>query len=441
MRLRAVLRLLLAALIIVVALAKDHYRVLGLRRGAGDREIKKAYHKLALRYHPDKNDAPNAEARFAEIANAYEVLSDPEKKRRYDLYGDEDERQEQMRRNQQQQQQRQQQWQQQRWQSQRGGGGGGGGAHFNFGFGQRQQRQQPPIDSATESLTYDSWDSEVLSRDHVWLVQFYSDVSQPSRDFSAAWEAAAKQLNSYVRCGRVDVSEAPRLHRRYGMEGLPSLLLFADGAPITAVAERPTDRWGAGGPLSSKEVVKIVLDDYPDALERLPSADGPPTVTRVQSWANGADTPLDSRRGNMPALVLVRDRRVIKKTEHLALRVLARKFRKHLRLLLVDVSPTQCTEGGATAKEAQHCKAELAAIKQQWPESSVVLREPGQPPVPIRSSGGVTAMRKELKAHMLLTVPELTSRTIECVRPSPPPGSTPSKNSFPPLHENSCRRF
>ncbi|KAH8421330.1 hypothetical protein KR009_001981 [Drosophila setifemur] len=70
-------------------MAKDFYRILGIGRGAGDEEIKKAYRKLALRYHPDKNKHSQAEERFKEVAEAYEVLSDKRKRDLYDQFGEE----------------------------------------------------------------------------------------------------------------------------------------------------------------------------------------------------------------------------------------------------------------------------------------------------------------------------------------------------------------
>merc|ERR1712110_1146594 len=63
--------------------------ILGVSRGASDDEIKKAYRKLALKYHPDKNQSPGAEERFKEIGEAYDVLSDTRKKQIYDQYGEE----------------------------------------------------------------------------------------------------------------------------------------------------------------------------------------------------------------------------------------------------------------------------------------------------------------------------------------------------------------
>ncbi|XP_076165100.1 dnaJ protein homolog 1 [Ptiloglossa arizonensis] len=70
-------------------MGKDYYKILGLNRTANDDEIKKAYRKLALKFHPDKNRAPGAEETFKEIAEAYEVLSDAKKREVYDTFGEE----------------------------------------------------------------------------------------------------------------------------------------------------------------------------------------------------------------------------------------------------------------------------------------------------------------------------------------------------------------
>ena len=68
--------------------SRDYYEVLGLQKGASDDEIKRAFRKLAIKYHPDKNQGDTeAEQKFKEINEAYQVLSDPEKKAQYDQFG------------------------------------------------------------------------------------------------------------------------------------------------------------------------------------------------------------------------------------------------------------------------------------------------------------------------------------------------------------------
>ena len=70
-------------------MGKDYYAILGVSRDAGADDVKKAYRKMALKFHPDKNKAEDAEERFKEIAEAYEVLSDQDKRATYDQYGEE----------------------------------------------------------------------------------------------------------------------------------------------------------------------------------------------------------------------------------------------------------------------------------------------------------------------------------------------------------------
>ena len=68
---------------------KDYYKILGIEKTASADEIKRAYRKLALKYHPDKNPGDkSSEERFKEINEAYEVLSNPSKRERYDQVAD-----------------------------------------------------------------------------------------------------------------------------------------------------------------------------------------------------------------------------------------------------------------------------------------------------------------------------------------------------------------
>eukprot|EP00604_Paraphysomonas_vestita_P002167 CAMPEP_0174820564 /NCGR_PEP_ID=MMETSP1107-20130205/4485_1 /TAXON_ID=36770 /ORGANISM="Paraphysomonas vestita, Strain GFlagA" /LENGTH=343 /DNA_ID=CAMNT_0016036163 /DNA_START=47 /DNA_END=1079 /DNA_ORIENTATION=- len=96
---------------------KGHYDVLGISKTAKEDEIKKAYRKLALKYHPDKNSAPSAEGAFKAISGAFDCLSDPKKREMYDQYGHDD--------------------------SVAGGGGGGHGFGNAHGFNMNGQEVSP----------------------------------------------------------------------------------------------------------------------------------------------------------------------------------------------------------------------------------------------------------------------------------------------------------
>lgn len=76
------------AMVSQLRMSRDLYETLGIPRGSDARVIKRAFREKARKWHPDVNDSPDAEAKFQEISQAYATLSDPEKKARYDQFGD-----------------------------------------------------------------------------------------------------------------------------------------------------------------------------------------------------------------------------------------------------------------------------------------------------------------------------------------------------------------
>ena len=68
-------------------MAKDLYNILEIEKGANEQEIKRAYRRLARKYHPDVNKEAGAEDKFKEVQSAFDVLSDPQKRARYDQFG------------------------------------------------------------------------------------------------------------------------------------------------------------------------------------------------------------------------------------------------------------------------------------------------------------------------------------------------------------------
>ena len=118
---------------------RDYYEVLGVDRGADDATLKKAYRKLAKKYHPDMNPGDKeAEAKFKEATEAYGVLSDPDKRRQYDQFGHAA--------------------------FENGGGGAGAGGFGGFDFGGEIWVISSAIFSATCSVAAEAEEEQTMDR-------------------------------------------------------------------------------------------------------------------------------------------------------------------------------------------------------------------------------------------------------------------------------------
>ncbi|KAJ0410273.1 hypothetical protein P43SY_002605 [Pythium insidiosum] len=269
----AALALALAATtVLAMDPSKDYYKVLGVKKSFSDRELKKAYRTLALKYHPDKvedeSEKESAKAKFVEVSEAYEVLSDPKKKEEYDearamgggrgaagqggfggaggfgggghrsfeasmdafkmfeqFFGG----------------------------AAFGGGGGrrrGGAGHSEFQFsgmdgfggfhpgggGQRGRHggAAPALyakDSPVRALSKKKFPGKDANNE--WLVQFYSEQDQPSVKFRDHYETIARDLNGKVKVGAVNCDKYQSFCRSMGVSSFPTFMYVWEGKKET----------------------------------------------------------------------------------------------------------------------------------------------------------------------------------------------------------------
>eukprot|EP00588_Corethron_pennatum_P008404 CAMPEP_0194290298 /NCGR_PEP_ID=MMETSP0169-20130528/40955_1 /TAXON_ID=218684 /ORGANISM="Corethron pennatum, Strain L29A3" /LENGTH=377 /DNA_ID=CAMNT_0039037847 /DNA_START=62 /DNA_END=1195 /DNA_ORIENTATION=- len=165
-----------AQLCAVAFCGDDYYKVLGVKRNASSKDIKKAYRKMSLEFHPDKNRNEGASDKFAEVARAYEVLHDDDKRQTYDLHGEEGLKKEEAMDNQ--------------------GGGGFGGGGFDpfeqfFGGGRRRQRDDserktPDVTLPLHLTLQQLYEGEILEVEYVRqvLCTNWRDCTQEQSDCS-----------------------------------------------------------------------------------------------------------------------------------------------------------------------------------------------------------------------------------------------------------------
>ncbi|XP_076340321.1 dnaJ homolog subfamily C member 10-like [Tachypleus tridentatus] len=181
-------------------LGEDFYELLGIGKDADNREIRKAFKKLALKLHPDKNkDDPSAEEKFVQLNKAYEVLKDEETRKKYDLYGEE-------------------------------------GLKDDFGHGWRGNYHSWNYyyesfgiyddDPTIITLSKSDFEQSVVGSQDTWFINFYSPQCSHCHHLAPAWRELARELEGVIRIGAVNCEEDWGLCRKQGIHSYPSLLLF-----------------------------------------------------------------------------------------------------------------------------------------------------------------------------------------------------------------------
>lgn len=287
---RSLLKILILALIALCAIAgKDYYRLLGVKRNADERAIKRAFKKLSLKYHPDKNkdDPETAKQKFVEIANAYEVLSDPKKREIYDQYGEEGVNQ--------QTQREAQGGGNQQFHGNFGGmnfddifsqffgggrpGGGGGGFNFNFGgpggqgFGQQQQQK---VKDPFEDIEVTKIDMNTLStfyrRSKVWVMLFYKPASKKTAELATEFKTLVDKMYGVIEVGVVDCDENEEICEELKVLKTPTIKIYTEKVMDQGEVYKGKHTWKAISKYATDKIehlVSLVTDsNYQDFMSR-----------------------------------------------------------------------------------------------------------------------------------------------------------------------------
>lgn len=243
-----------------VLAGKDYYKILGISRDADANTIKRAFKKLSLKYHPDKNkkDPETAKKKFVEIANAYEVLSDPEKKKIYDIHGEEGVQEQAARENAGQQ-------------GHHGGpfgnfhfnfNGGGGGASFEDMFSQffsggghrRQQHhhhagghhghgqhfhQQEQQQEEEEKNYFEQTDviqikmnnlSKIYRRQEIWFVLFFKSTDAKFKEMVDLFKELGEKSYGVFKIGAVNCNTDEEICEEFDVRTTPVIVYYPESS-------------------------------------------------------------------------------------------------------------------------------------------------------------------------------------------------------------------
>ena len=223
-------------LVISIFCAEDYYRLLGVSRQASKQEIRRAFKKLALKYHPDKNKDKSewAKNQFAKIANAYEVLSDEEKRKVYDRHGEEGVQEHEQRKG-------QGQGSGEDLFSQFFGGGGGGGFHQHFHQQEEEEGQSPFSTSDVIHIKMENL-SRLYRRQEIWFVFFYKKENEEKQFIELAKTFAEKSYGIF-KVAAVNCKWDEEICDEFSVRETPLIMYFLENIGKEEEIYRGNKRW------------------------------------------------------------------------------------------------------------------------------------------------------------------------------------------------------
>ena len=239
--------IILLFLFIVVLCKKDYYKILEVDRSATQEQIKKKFKKLSLKYHPDKNkkNPEAAKQKFIEVANAYEVLSDPEKKKIYDIHGEEAVNEHTARENtggrggfntggsfedifnqffgggh--------------RGHGGHGGHGGRGGGNFQGGFRQNMHHQEEEEKNYFENTDVINLKmnnlSKLYGRSQIWFILFFNANEQEFESLKEMWKTLAEKCYGIFKVAVVNCKFDEEICEEFSIRKTPLIVYFPESS-------------------------------------------------------------------------------------------------------------------------------------------------------------------------------------------------------------------